>query len=204
MTPISELQRDALGEIFNLGVGRAAASLSQIVNDEVLLTAPEVRVISPAEVLNELSVNGSTRCSSVSQTFSGPFDANALLIFPENNALKIVGLMMGQYIPPDQLAEYEQETMCEVGNIILNACISALADMFGAEFESTLPVHRFGDYQSINLTDSTDRQVILLIQVDLIISSQKIYGHILYLLSVSSLNSLIASVDRYLKAHGLA
>ena len=203
MTP-SDLHLDALGEIFNIGVGRAANSLSQIVNDEVLLTAPDVRIISPEEVLRELTASGSSRCSSVSQTFSGPFDANAMLIFPENNALKIVGLMMGQYVPPEQLAEYEQETMCEVGNIILNACISALADMFGAEFHSTLPEHRFGDYQSINLTDGEDRPVILLIQVDLIISSQKIYGHILYLLSVSSLNSLVASVDRYLAGHGLA
>jgi chemotaxis protein CheY-P-specific phosphatase CheC len=36
---LNELQRDALGEIFNIGVGRAASSLSQIVNDTVLLSA---------------------------------------------------------------------------------------------------------------------------------------------------------------------
>jgi chemotaxis protein CheC len=33
MTQLTELQCDALGEIFNIGVGRAASSLSQIVNE---------------------------------------------------------------------------------------------------------------------------------------------------------------------------
>lgn len=200
---LSELQIDALGEMFNVGVGRAAASLSQIVNNEVLMSAPEVRVISPEEARKELAGTGMRRCSSVSQTFSGPFDAKALLIFPENNALEIVSLMMGQHIAPDELAEYEQETMCEVGNIILNACISALADLFGTEFQSTLPVHCFGDFQTIALGNAQNQPVILLIQVDLIISKKQVQGHILFLLSVSSLKSLVESVDRYLAGHGL-
>lgn len=200
---ISELQQDALGEMFNLGVGRAASSLSLIVNDEILLSAPQVRVISIEDAKKELGSTGMSRCSSVSQNFSGPFDTHALLIFPETNALEIVSLMIGQHIKPDELAEFEQEAMCEVGNIILNACISALADLFGTEFQSTLPVHSFDDYQSLALGGPHDETIILLIQVDLIISKQQIHGHILLLLSVSSLNSLIESVDRYLAAHGL-
>ena len=40
MQVLNELQLDALGEIFNIGVGRAASSLSLIVNDAVQLTAP--------------------------------------------------------------------------------------------------------------------------------------------------------------------
>ena len=46
---LNELQRDALGEIFNIGVGRAASSLSQIVNDTVLLSAPEVTLVRREE-----------------------------------------------------------------------------------------------------------------------------------------------------------
>lgn len=200
---LSEQQQDALEEMFNLGVGRAAASLSQIVNEEILLTAPQVRIISIEDAKTELGSSGTSRCSSVSQTFTGPFDAHALLVFPETNALEIVSLMIGQHIKPDELAEFEQEAMCEVGNIILNACISALADLFGTEFRSTLPSHSFDDFQSITLGGAHDQTVILLIQVDLIISKQQINGHILLLLSISSLNSLIESVDRYLAAHGL-
>lgn len=195
---ISELQQDALSEMFNLGVGRAASSLSQIVNEEILLTAPQVRIIRIEDAKKELGSTGMNRCSSVSQVFTGNFDTHALLVFPEANALEIVSLMIGQHIKPDELAEFEQEAMCEVGNIILNACISALADLFGTEFQSTLPVHSFDDLQSLALGGPDNQTIILLIQVDLIISKQQINGHILLLLSVSSLNSLIESVDTYL------
>lgn len=201
---LTELQQDALTEMFNLGVGRAAASLSQIVSDEILLTAPEVHIISEQDAKQELGNSGMHRCSSVSQKFSGPFEANAMLVFPENNALEIVSLMMGQHISPDELAEYEQETMCEVGNIILNACISALADLFHTEFQSTLPVHCFGDLLTLSLTNAENQSTILLVKVDLIISQKQVHGHILFLLSIDSFRSLLDSVDRYLAEHGLA
>lgn len=205
MVTLNELQRDALGEMFNVGVGRAAASLSQIVQEEILLSAPVVRLMSVAEAGSELGQADLTKYSSVSQIFTGPFEARALLIFPEINALEIVSLMIGQHIAPDELSEFQQETMCEVGNIILNACISALGDLFGTEFSSTLPVHCYGDYKTLAIGEQTDEQtVLLLIQVDLVISKRQTNGHILFLLSVNSLNSLLACIDRYLSGHGIA
>jgi chemotaxis protein CheC len=138
MTQLTELQCDALGEIFNIGVGRAASSLSQIVNDEVLLSAPAVLVV-PREKAAELLLGKEFRqFSSVSQNFSGPFDAQAMLIFPEVNALEIVRLMVGPHMSIEELSEFEQEAMCEVGNIILNACMSSLADL-PHQFDSTYP-----------------------------------------------------------------
>ncbi|MCX7627426.1 MAG: response regulator [Methylophilaceae bacterium] len=199
-----EIQLDALAEIFNIGVGRAAASLSQIVQDEVLLSAPEIRIISAAQTKQMLENHEMPRLSSVSQLFSGPFEANALLIFPESKALEIVGLMLGQHVTPEELAEFEQETLCEIGNIILNACISALADSFDLEFHSALPVHRFGDFHSLPLYQAIHEDVaILLVQVDLIISQRQIQGHILFLMSVDSLDRLAECVDRYLAKNNL-
>ena len=204
MIDLSELQRDALSEMFNIGVGRAAASLSQIVQEEILLSAPMVRLLTSEQAAEELGHAEFTNYSTVTQAFRGPFDAHALLIFPETRALQIVSLMIGQHISPEELSEYEQETMCEIGNIILNACISALADLFHTEFDSTLPVHHYGNYQSIKLSDDADRTHLLLIQVDLIISKQQLQGHILFLMSVNSLHALLDCVNRYLQEQGIA
>ncbi|MGR9682046.1 chemotaxis protein CheC, partial [Escherichia coli] len=40
MSILNESERDALTEIFNVGAGRAAQSLSEIVGDEVRLSVP--------------------------------------------------------------------------------------------------------------------------------------------------------------------
>lgn len=204
MIGISELQRDALAEMFNIGVGRAASSLSQIVNEEILLTAPEVGLLKPDAAAELVLGSVTKKFSAVSQTFSGPFEANAVLVFPENNALEIIRMMIGEHITLEELTEIEQEAMSEVGNIILNATLSSLADMFGVELQGSLPTHCFGDVRSVLLDNCDNEQLILVIRVNLIISKQHIEGHILFLLSVNSFKNLMECLDRYLASQGLA
>lgn len=207
MLELSELQCDALGEIFNIGVGRAASSLSVVVGDEVEMSAPTVSICPPEQARQALLGAEFQQFSMVSQRFSGPFDSQAMLIFPEANALEIVRLMAGAVnLSIEELSEFEQEAMCEVGNIILNASMSALADMFHVVIEGRLPVHRFGDSRSVILEDVAHRDdspVVLLLQVDMFISQHRIHGHIVFLLSVTSLAELIRLVDSYLQERGL-
>lgn len=204
MITLSELQRDALGELFNIGVGRAAAALSAIVGGEVELSAPNVELIEPVQLKEHLLGNEFRQLSAVSQQFTGPFDAEAILLFPERNALTIVGRMLGEEIPPEELAEYEQEAMCEVGNIILNACVSALGDQFETEFSGSLPVHRFSDSESLELGVGADQAHILLLQIKLDIREERIEGHLLFLLEIRSLTALLQQLDQYLVRQGLA
>ncbi|MBK7414799.1 MAG: chemotaxis protein CheC [Dechloromonas sp.] len=200
---LNELQRDALREIFNIGVGRAASSLSQIVNDTVLLSAPEVMLVHREDAAKVLLGSEFPQFSTVSQHFSGAFDAEAMLVFPESNALEIVRLMVGPHMSVEELSEFEQEAMCEVGNIILNACMSALADLFHLALNGTLPVHRFGDTESLSFLSGGDSQMVLVLQVDMTISQQRVQGHILFLLSVASMQSLLDCLDTYLREQGL-
>lgn len=202
---VTELQQDALGEVFNIGVGRAAASLSEIIREEIDLTAPTVEFHAPEEINQCLKGSQFEHLSLVVQDFEGPFDARAMLLFPEENSLIIVGKMLGEVVPPKELSEYEQEAMCEVGNIILNACISALADLFEVEFTGSLPEYHHAERETLDLLGAVRENipVVLIVQIDLVIRHQSIHGHILFLLSVSSLNELIDSIDRYLKQQGL-
>lgn len=200
---LDELQSDALGEIFNIGVGRAAAAMSQIVKSEIELSVPRIQLVPTSDVRTALTSNEFRHFSSVSQQFSGPFDAEAVLIFPEANALVIVSHMLGNQLSPEELSEYEQEAMCEVGNIILNACISVLADLFHVEFSGGLPVHRFSDRESLGFDVSYDADYVLLLQVTMKINQANVEGHLLFLLGVKSLESLFACLDAYLCEQGL-
>jgi chemotaxis protein CheC len=203
MLELTELQRDALGELFNIGVGRAASSLSQIVRDEVELSAPVIALVRPEDLSHTLLGSEFTELSMVTLDFTGPFDAKTMLVFPERNALAIIGSMLDEGMSPEELSEFEQEAMCEVGNIILNACISALADLFEVEFHGSLPVHHFGDSHTIAGFSRCAEDVLLLLQIDLVISQKRIEGRFLFLLSVSSLHNLMEHVDRFLARQGM-
>ncbi len=203
MLELDELHSDALGEIFNIGVGRAANVLSQLIKSEIELSAPEIKLAQIGQVRQTLAGNEFNHFSSVSQHFEGPFHTEAVLIFPEANALGIVSQMLGRQLSPEEFSEYEQESMCEVGNIILNACISALADMFNAEFIGSLPTHRFGDRESLGFEADYQSDYMLLLQISMKINQLNVEGRLLFLLGVKSMESLIACLDAYLVEQGL-
>lgn len=203
MIEITELQRDALAEMFNIGVGRAAEGLSSMVGEQIFLSAPEIHLLDREQAARSLFGSQLQKLSAVQRTFTGPFVAQAMLVFPENNALEIVRLMIGEHIGLDELAEFSQEAMSEIGNIVLNAIISALADLFQIEMHGSLPEHSFGYGPPLLFAHHHDN-IVMVIQVDLIIRAQHIQGQIVFLLSVSSLDNLIACIDHYLHAQGLA
>ncbi|MTW21413.1 chemotaxis protein CheC [Allochromatium palmeri] len=204
MSELSELHRDALCELFNLGVGRAAHSLSQMVRDEIELSAPFVELIQPSEVSAALIGSEFRELSLVSIDFDGPFVSKAILLFPERNALIILSNMLDPDLTPEEVSEFEQEAMCEIGNVILNACMSALADEFGVELHGGLPEHSFSDTDSLPiLAASNDEHLILLLQIQLTMRQRLVQGHLVFLLSVSSLQDLRDCLDAYLDRLGI-
>ena len=141
------------------------------------------------------------RFAAVSQIFDGPFDAEAVLLFAEAHALEIVRDMMGSQMAVEDLAEFEQEAMCELGNIILNACLSAMADMLGITLNSSLPEYRVSSPQEISMrlaADESGDTYVLVLHIDLLIEKHQTSGHLIFLLSSTSLCKLVAHIQRYL------
>ncbi|WP_423708544.1 chemotaxis protein CheX [Undibacterium sp. WLX3042] len=200
MNSLSELHLDALSEVFNVGAGRAAASLSEIVGDEVRLSVPSVEIRKSSELdLTAISLD-SNRFGTVHQTFRGSFQAEALLLFTEEHALEIVRDMMGSQISLEDLAEFEQEAMCELGNIILNACLSAMADMLNIPLDCSLPDYTVATTEEIfrRVANDQTQPYVLLLHIDLAIEKRRSEGHLIFLLSSTSLESLIFQIERYL------
>lgn len=201
MNVLSEIELDALTEVFNVGAGRAALSLSEIVGEEVMLSVPSIEVLRAVEVNQRVLTLKDGKFASVSQLFSGPFDAEAVLLFTERYALEIVRDMMGSQMSIDELAEFEQEAMCELGNIILNACLSAMADMLNISLNSSLPSYTVSSPDEIasRLTETgRNDSYILVLHIDLVLEKHHTEGHLIFLLSSTSLSKLIAHIQQYL------
>ncbi|PPK75778.1 CheC inhibitor of MCP methylation [Methylobacter tundripaludum] len=200
MSDLSELHLDALAEIFSIGAGRAALSLSEIVGDEVHISVPSVQVINSEDInATTLSLN-SGRFGAVSQYFSGPFNAEAVLLFTEEQALKIVSDMMGSQMSLEELAEFEHEAMCELGNIILNACLSAMADILHFTLESSLPNYRVASADEIlhRLKENSNQPYVMVLHIDLAIEKRHTTGNLVFLLSSTSLTNLVIHINQFL------
>lgn len=197
---LSDLQLDALTEVFNVGAGQAAASLSEIVGDEVLLSVPRIQFFDRTDVNAEmLSLQGG-RLGAVRQKFGGPFGLDATLLFREEKALEIVQEMLGSQVSVEDLVDFEHEAMCELGNVILNSCLSAIADMLGVSLTSTLPEYSVDGADTVigKLMSDETQPVVLVLHIDLTIEKRDTQGYLVFLLSSNSLEGLVAALDAFL------
>ena len=226
MIALTELEHDALLEIFNIGVGQAAAAMSGIVNEEVTMSVPSISFLSRSDAAQLLeqahrnnaagasgrghagngdsadssdSGNGERICG-VSQHYEGAFSTEALLMFPEYKSLEIVRLMVGEAVPLAELSGMEQEAMSEIGNIILNACVGTLANIFQHELHGSLPVYHLGTSDEIlDATGTRADTVVMMLHIDFILEKHQIHGYVAFILDVTALSDLKDHIDRYLK-----
>ncbi len=189
-------QIDALSEIFNIGVGKAAAAMGKLMHDEVLLSVPHVSIFTVSEAAQQLGTTGSTMYG-VRQPFRGVFSGDALLIFPGDKSLEIVRIVAGQSVPGEDLSAIEQDAMTELGNVMLSACLATLADLLGNEFELSPPRVDIGDSRTI-LGTRIQNHLVVFLHIRFELLSSQIEGFVVFVLNTTSLLALRSAVDRLL------
>lgn len=201
MPAIAELERDAITELLNIAIGQAAASLSQLVDDEVKLSVPFVDFLTPSEAAQRLDHETQGGDSvAVRQQFRGQFSGDILLIFPGSRSLELVRSMLDDALPLETLTELEQEALLEVGNIILNACVGSLANQLGTPVESSLPayVRARGGRVLGPVADGTDSELVMFLHVDFSLLRKDIHGYLAFIMDIDSANGFLAAVRTYL------
>src|SRR3954469_1562917 len=139
LTPISDLEHDALGELANIAMARAATSIRQMVGHQVLLTVPNVEILTPEMAIERLATPGNPNLVAVQQVFSGTFSGCALLIFPEASSLALMHAVLGREIPLADILDLEDEALAETGNVILNSWVATIANLLKEKLKMSLP-----------------------------------------------------------------
>lgn len=201
---LSELEQDALLEVLNLGMGQAADALSDMVRDEILLSVPRLFFLPWEEAIAMIGPDAAARMSAVRQRFTGPFHGSTLLIYPRERSLELVRALLRDEVTLEECQELEPESLTEVGNILLNACLGSLANIMGVEILCDLPVFLQGTRDALLATErhaGSDDGIILLLYVDFTTHGDTVKGHVVLLFDTWSIQrlkqELAAVVRRY-------
>jgi chemotaxis protein CheC len=189
---LEDLERDALTELVNIGVSRAAASLRKMVGQQVLLSVPSVEVVTRQGAATLIRERESGELVAVRQDFEGVFSGRALLIFPEANSMALVRAVTGGELSIEDAAEIEDEALAETGNIVLNGCLATMANMLQRPLTMSLPeVIRTNGAALFDLGHSTDESgVVLFLYINFAINDRDIRGYIAMLMDLPSLQAL--------------
>lgn len=207
MIELTELQRDALTEMFNIGVGAAADLLSQMVGEPVRLSVPLVEFTNESKAKAYYLEREQRPLCAIRQSYVGEVNTDALLMFPEENSLELVRIMVGADLPLETLTEMEQDAMAEIGNIILNAVVSSLASTLSLKFEGALPQVSILRAQDLFVSvdggsDAADDGSLMALNIDFSLSARKLSGYLAFLLDLPSGAVMVQRLDAYIDQGG--
>ena len=201
MINLTELQQDAIIELLNIGMSRAASALSKIVGEEVYVSIPCVDLLSRHEVAVLIMEKNSARIIAVQQQFSGLFWGDAMLVFPEEKSLELVHPLIQDSFPVDIMAEMEREAFMEIGNIILNACVGSISNVLNCEVNSSLPLLLQGSCTDI-FDDQPDVQpeekAAMFLRMDFALQERSINGCVVCVVEENAIQVLRESIDHFL------
>jgi chemotaxis protein CheC len=200
---LTDMERDALAEIANVGVSRAATSLRQMVGEQVLLSVPAVNIVS-REAASGLVEKGNPKLVAVQQLFSGPFSGRALLIFPQDQSLELVRSIVGEEHTLEDVIDLEQEALAETGNIILNGCLGTIANLLHRPMRVSLPSVLRGDGATLFDVQTSDAtpNLVLFLYIDFTIRNRNVHGFIALVMDLPSIVALKEIVRDFIEDLG--
>jgi chemotaxis protein CheC len=197
---LSAIEQDALAEIANMGVSRAATSLRQMLGEQVLLSVPAVHIVTREKAAQLVEGGTSSKLVAVQQSFEGPFSGKALLIFPEKHSLELVRTIVGEDQSLEDVIDLEQEALAETGNIILNACLATIANVLRQSMRMSLPSVVRGDGNSLFALEHPDDNLVLFLYIDFTINKRDIRGFIALLMDLPSITALKLIVKDFIES----
>lgn len=192
---LADVQEDALKELINIGYGRAAAALSQITGARVLLEAPRLSIFEIGELGAELNRSFQTGVTAVNQTFSGPIAGNALLLMDRPSAYRLAALVEKKSEPSSV-----EDTVSEIGNIILSACLGVFGNLLQLQITFTLPHIQLTKVDQLLRSIEIEREQlthVLLVHTQFGVRNSNVKGYLGIILGVSSLERLFHAVESW-------
>jgi chemotaxis protein CheC len=126
---LKALQLDALREVANIGAGHAATALSQMTGQTIMISVPQINIAPLEDIPNQVG-SEEEPVAAVLMKILGDLTGLALLVFPQQTALRVAGLMMKKN-GVTELDEIGQSALREAGNILSAAYLNALSEFMG-------------------------------------------------------------------------
>lgn len=186
-----EFDHDALTELFNIGLHRAAASLSELTGQRIIVELPQLWICPIEETHTRLLELLDGDLATVHQIFKGSVSGDAVLVLQYESAAQLASLLTnGDVALGGRLDQSAREVLNEVGNVILSSCLSAFGDMLQVDVTFSVPrIHvesLEGLLRSLQV-NRKDLHYMLLAATRFRLSETEVSGYLLIVVGINSL-----------------
>ena len=199
---VDQLDTDALTELFNIGLHRAASSLSDLTGQRILVDLPRLWICPIEETHARLVDLLDGDLATVHQIFRGTVTGDAVLVLDLPSATRLAGLMTaGGVALGGRLDESAREVLAEVGNVILSSCLSSFGDMLQVAVTFSIPRMHIESLEGLLRSlrvDTGDLNYALLAATRFRLTEGEVGGYLIIAVGMSSL----ALIAQALEARG--
>ena len=137
---LSDIHIDVLKELGNIGAGNAATSLSKLLNDDVSIRIPLVKITDFDTAVNSL---GGAEAMTVGVLLNYSDEANGLIMFllsmeDAKNITRII-LCEEENCEDYGLSEMKLSAIKEIGNILGSSYVGSIALLTGLKISISIP-----------------------------------------------------------------
>lgn len=134
---ISDIEKDLLGEIGNISMGSASTALYQLINKQVNITTPKVKITTLREIKNNFEYPNII----LDVEYVSGITGRNILIMQTTDAAVIANLMMGGdgQVNTTELSEIEVSAVQEAMNQMIGSAATSMATMFAREVNISPP-----------------------------------------------------------------
>jgi len=186
--------RDALREVSNVAMGRAAALLAKVLGVFVQLPVPQVNIFEVSELhMTLLDAQRGERFSAICQGFIGEAIAGeALLLFHDSEVNDMARLLGWQ---PKNEAE-TSEMLLDLASILIGACLAGIAEQLDLRFSQGHP-QLLGQHASLDQIIQVNRQrwrKTLAVEISYSLEGHAIHFDLLLLFTEDSIKRLTGKI----------
>ena len=196
---ISELDLDALTELFNIGLHRAASSLSDLAGQRIIVDLPQLWVTPIEEMHGRLESVMVGELATVHQIFKGRMTGDAVLVLEYESATRLADLLTQGGVALDgRLDQSAREVLAEVGNVILSSCLSVFGDMLKVAVSFSVPRLHVESLEGLLrslVIEPGDVRIALLAATRFRLTEQEVAGYLIIGIGLTSLTLINGALE---------
>ena len=192
---LSDLQRDALKEVGNIGAGHAATALSQMLNTTVRISEPSIEIVRFADLTTRVG-NGDTPVCAIHMGVLGDAPGQIVVLFDRTQALGFVSTFISRIAGDMPLFDsIVDSTLKEIGNIIAGAYLTALMSLTGTNLLPSIPSLSSGTVKATfeAITSIPPDQQVFLIESGFLENGPAVSGQFILMPDAGSLAPLFSA-----------
>ena len=191
---LNSFETDALTELFNVGLHRAAASLSEITGQRIVVDPPKLWIVRAEDAEAQLRTLLSGELAAVHQVFGGAVAGDAALLIEQDKAAELARMVThGGAAGDGRLDQSAREVLAELGNVVLGACLSGFGDMLDVPVSFYVPTIRIDSLRSVLhslMSESTDTQFAVIVATQFRVSGLEVNGYLIVAVGSKSLQRI--------------